>query len=136
MTAPEHLVDLSKIDFAAIQAKFEAGRKHTEIEKLKGLLTAKLRQLVRLNKSRLNYLETFQRLIDDYNAGATSPDELFAQLFHFTQQLSIEEERHLAEQLSEEELTLFDLLVKPDVTLSEGRGAPREGDRARATGDA
>lgn len=116
---PDHLVNLSKIDFAALQAKFAEGRKHTEADKLRGLLKAKLNQMIRVNKTRMNYLETFEKLIDDYNAGATSIDELFAQLFRFTQDLSVEEERHLAEQLSEEELALLDRIVTPELTLNK-----------------
>lgn len=116
---PDHLVDLSTIDFAALQAKFAAGRKHTEVDKLRGLLKNKLNQMIRLNPTRLNYLETFEKLIADYNAGATSIDELFAQLFRFTQDLSVEDERHMAEQLSEEELALFDRIIASDVTLSK-----------------
>ena len=116
---PDHLIDLSQIDFNALQAKFEQGRKHTEVEKLKGTLSAKLKQLVRLNKSRLNYLEKFQTLIADYNAGATNIDQLWAQLFGFTQDLSAEEQRHVAEHISEEELALLDVLTKPNVTLSK-----------------
>src|SRR6266545_4732739 len=116
---PDHLIDLSTIDFAALQVKFEQGRKHTEVEKLKGTINAKLRQMIRLNKTRMNYLETFQNLIEDYNAGASNIDELWAQLFGLTQTLSAEEERHVVEQLSEEELALFDLLAQSDVTLSK-----------------
>jgi type I restriction enzyme R subunit len=114
---------LSQIDFAALQAKFDQGRKHTAVERLKGTLNAKLRQLVRLNKSRMNYIEIFQQLIADYNAGATNIDQLWAQLFGFTQDLSTEEQRHVAEQVSEEELALFDVLTQPDVTLSKAEKA-------------
>ena len=120
---PAHLVDLSQIDFKALQAKFAQGRKHTEVEKLKGTLNAKLREMVRLNKSRLDYLTKFQQLIEDYNAGATNIDQLWAQLFGFTQDLSTEEQRHVVEQINEEELALFDVLTKPDVTLSKAEKA-------------
>ena len=116
---PDHLVDLSQIDFSALQAKFAQGRKHTAVEQLKGTLNAKLRQMVRLNKSRLDYSEKFQELIENYNAGATDIDQLWAQLFGFTQDLSAEEQRHVVEQMSEEELALFDVLTKPNVTLSK-----------------
>jgi type I restriction enzyme R subunit len=115
----DHLVDLSRIDFAALAAKFAEGRKHTEVEKLKGTLNAKLRQMVRVNRSRTNYLDTFQHLIDNYNAGTTNIDELWAQLFGLTQALSDEEQRHVIEQLSEEELALYDLLVQPKITLTK-----------------
>jgi type I restriction enzyme, R subunit len=116
---PEHLMDLSKIDFAAFQARFAEGRTRTEIERVRGLVARKLQGMVRLNRSRLNYLEAFQELINDYNAGATQADEMVVRLFRFIQELSIEEERHLAEQLSEEELALFDKLVTPESTLSK-----------------
>ena len=40
--AAEALIDLSQIDFAALQKKFEEGRKATETEKLKGQIEKKL----------------------------------------------------------------------------------------------
>lgn len=116
---PDNLVDLSQIDFRALQAKFEQGRKHTAVEQLRGTLNAKLKQMVRLNKSRMDYLETFQAMITNYNAGATDIDQLWAQLFGFTQTLNTEEQRHIAEQVSEEELALFDILTKAEVKLSK-----------------
>jgi type I restriction enzyme, R subunit len=113
-----HLVDLSQIDFEALRAQFAEGRKHTEAEKLRGALNSKLRTMVRLNKTRMNYLETFQQLIADYNAGASNVDAFFTQLLSFARSLSAEEQRTVAEQLSEEELALFDLLTKPEPQLS------------------
>jgi len=46
-------------------------------------------------------------------------EEFFNQLVAFAQSLSEEEQRRIAEQLSEEELAIFDLLTKPDMQLSE-----------------
>ncbi len=57
----EHLVDLSRIDFEALKARFEKGRKHIETEKLRSEINLKLVQMVRLNKSRMNYLENSRR---------------------------------------------------------------------------
>lgn len=37
----------------------------------------------------------------------------------FTRNLNQEEQRHISEQLSEEELAMFDLLTRPNTTLSE-----------------
>jgi type I restriction enzyme, R subunit len=59
-------VDLSKIDFDALREKFAKGKKRTEIEKLKAALEQKLKDLVELNRSRMDYLERFQRLIEEY----------------------------------------------------------------------
>jgi type I restriction enzyme, R subunit len=111
-------VDLSKIDFEALKKRFAQSRKHMEIEKLRGSINSKLRVMLRLNKTRMNYYEQFQRLIDEYNSGATNADELFSQLVSFAQNLTEEEQRGISENLSEEELALFDLLTRPEMKLS------------------
>ncbi|MBW2115618.1 MAG: DUF3387 domain-containing protein, partial [Deltaproteobacteria bacterium] len=107
----ERVVDLSKIDFEALKAKFENGRKRIEAEKLKGKISSKLRNMVRLNRSRMDYLERFQRMIDDYNAGSMNIDEFFKQLVSFAQGLNEEEKRG--------ELTIFDLLTRPEISLTK-----------------
>jgi len=117
--ATDHLVDLSKIDFEGLKAKFEKGRKRTEAEKLKGEISSKLRKMVRLNRTRMDYLERFQRMIDEYNAGSMNIDEFFKRLVSFAQGLNEEEKRGISEQLTEEELAIFDLLTKPEMTLTK-----------------
>jgi type I restriction enzyme R subunit len=114
----EYRLDLSQIDFDALKERFAQGRKRTEAEKLRGTLNAKLRQMVRLNKSRMDYLERFQRMIDEYNAGSANVQLFFENLVAFAQELRAEEQRHIAENLAEEELAVFDLLTKPDLNLS------------------
>ncbi len=112
-------VDLSRIDFEALQEKFNKGRKHIEAEKLKGQVNSKLKQMVRLNRSRMNYLERFQKMIDEYNAGSMNIDEFFKRLMDLAQSLNEEEQRGVVEGLSEEELALFDILTKPGMDLTE-----------------
>ncbi|MFQ5409316.1 MAG: type I restriction enzyme endonuclease domain-containing protein, partial [Anaerolineales bacterium] len=112
-------VDLAAIDFEALKAKFAESRKRTEAEKLRALINGRLRVLVRLNQSRMDFYERFQQLIDEYNAGATNVDAFFAQLVAFAQELNQEEQRGLAEGLSEEELAVFDLLTRPGPKLSK-----------------
>jgi hypothetical protein len=55
------------------------------------------------------------------SAGAPSSnvEAFFAKLMVFTKKLNAEEKRGLAEQLSEEELVIFDLLTKPEITLTK-----------------
>jgi len=112
-------VDLSKIDFDALKARFAKSRKHIEVEKLKGAIASTLRKMVRLNKTRTDYLEKFQRMIDEYNAGSSNIEEFFKQLTAFAQSLNEEDKRAIAEHLTEEELAIFDLLTKPDMKLSK-----------------
>ena len=58
-------------------------------------------------------------MIDEYNAGASKFETLFARLMAFTKRLSEEEKRGIAEQLTEDELVIFDLLTKPDTKLTK-----------------
>ena len=112
-------LDLSKVDFEALKQRFAEGRKHTEAEKLRGTLNALLQRMVRRNRSRIDYQETFQRLIDAYNAGSANVETFFQELVDLAQQLNAEEQRHVRENLSEEELAIFDILTRPGPALSE-----------------
>ena len=116
----EDVYDLSKIDFEKLRKKFEKARKHIEIERLKGLIENKMYELVAANKTRLDFLERFQKLIDEYNAGARNVEEMFNQLIKFAQELNDEAKRYIREGLnSEEELAIFDLLTRPDMKLTK-----------------
>lgn len=115
---PEALINLSEVDFEALQEKFAAGRKHTEAEKLRRLIEGKLADMVQLNASRVDFADKFQKLIDEYNAGSKNVEQLFAELVKFARELSAEEKRGVAEGLSEEELALFDILTKPEPVLA------------------
>lgn len=113
------LVDLSKIDFDKLKEQFAKGRKRTEAEKLRALLNQKLQTMVAQNRSRADFLERFQRLIDEYNAGSQNIEAFFQQLLELAGNLSEEEQRAMREGLAEEELALFDILTKPEPDLSE-----------------
>ncbi len=125
----DHWLDLSKIDFEKLAEKFKTGRRRTLNENLKGTVAQKLMVLVRQNRTRMDYLEQFQAMIDAYNAGSLNAEELFQQLVAFAQSLNDEEQRGVGEQLSEEELALFDLLTKPQIDMSD---ADREKVKATA----
>ena len=115
---PAPLVDLTKIDFEKLAKEFETSRKRTEAEKLQALISKKLGDMLRANKSRVNFLEKFQLMIEEYNAGSKNIEQFFAELMAFAQNLSDEEKRGIAEGLTEEELALFDILTKPEPRLS------------------
>ena len=115
----EHVTDLSKIDFEGLRKKFQRERKHIQAEKLRGVINSKLTQMVRLNKTRINFMEKFQQLIDEYNAGAINIEIFFYRLMDFTKQLNEEEKRGISENLTEEELALFDMLSKPNLSNKE-----------------
>jgi len=63
-TETTSLIDLSQIDFDALKAHFDKGRKRTEAEKLKKAIGDKLLNMVQLNKTRTDLMEKFKKLID------------------------------------------------------------------------
>jgi len=112
-------VDLSQIDFEALKRRFAQSRKRIEIEKLRAAIQHKLDRMVQLNRTRMNFYEQFQRMIAEYNAGATDVDTQFAKLMAFIDSLNEEEKRGLPENLDEEQLVIFDLLTKPNLKLTK-----------------
>jgi len=116
---PNHLVDLANIDFEALAKRFEKSRKNTEVERIKGAVARKLTSMVRLNRTRVDYLEKFQQMIEDYNSGSLNVEEFFCRLREFAASLSEEDQRAVSENLEEEELAVFDLLTKPEMDLTE-----------------
>jgi type I restriction enzyme R subunit len=115
----EPLIDLSQIDFAELQKKFDEGKKATETEKLKGQIQKKLSKMLRENKQRVDFLEKFQKLIEEYNSSSHNLESFFKDLMNFAQNLTEEEQRAAREGLNEEELAIFDLLTQPEPQLSE-----------------
>lgn len=81
--------------------------------------------MVRLNQGRMSFLEEFQQMVDEYNAGSRNVEGFFRDLIDFAQRLNEEEQRHIAENLSEEELAVFDILIRPDLTKKEKREVKR-----------
>lgn len=112
-------IDLGEIDFEALAQRFERGRKRTEIQKLRAAIEKRMKSMLRKNPTRKEYLDRFQKLIDEYNRGHESEEEIWQRLMQLVKALDEEEERKVAEGLSEEELALFDLLTKPEIELTE-----------------
>src|SRR5665213_740209 len=112
-------IDLSKIDFEALAKRFRNDKAtNSDLERLKAAVRAQLERLVRLNQTRANYLDKFQDLIGAYNTGSRNIDEIFRDLLALSQDLTEEQGRHVREHLSEEELTVFDLLTRPGPELT------------------
>ncbi len=112
-------LDLSKINFEALAKRFkESKHKNTDLEMLKAAIRAQLERMIKLNRTRADFGEKFEALIDSYNAGSRSIEELFEELLKLSNSLSHEQERHVRENMSEEELVIFDILTRPAPTLS------------------
>ena len=113
------IIDLSRIDFDQLRERFRTGRKQIEAEKLRGSINRSLSEMIRLNKTRMDYQERFEQMIAAYNEAAIDVDVLFEQLMELAGELNEEEQRAVTEQLSEEELAVFDLLTRPAPELTE-----------------
>lgn len=112
-------IDLSRIDFKALAEKFKQSHtKNLDLERLKAAIRAQLDRLIAANETRVNLREKFEMLIEAYNAGSTQIVQLFLDLLELTRTLTDEEARHVREQLTEEELVVFDLLTRPGPDLS------------------
>jgi len=116
-------IDLNQVDWRVLEQTFQQGHKRTAAERLRSLLTTRVTHLARLNPTRADLLERFQRLIDEYNAGSSNVEEFFQQLIAFTKELSDEEKRGVAEALTEEQLAIYDLLIRPSPELSDSERA-------------
>ena len=71
------------------------------------------------NRTRTNFAQRFQKIIDTYNSGGSSNESYFEELLKFTKEMQTEDERHIREGLTEDELELFDLLKKDKMTQAE-----------------
>jgi len=117
---PGTLLELSKIDFDALAKKFKQSQtKKTDVEMLKAAIRAKLTEMITVNKTRADYAEKFEELIELYNNGSRTIEDLFHELTVLTASLNVEQQRHVRENMSEEELVIFDLLMKPAPELTD-----------------
>ncbi len=71
------------------------------------------------NSTRRDFAEHLQEIIDRYNSGSSNTENIYEELIDFTKDLQVEDERHIREGLSENELELFDLLKKEKMTKAE-----------------
>ncbi|MDY0398902.1 MAG: type I restriction endonuclease subunit R [Desulfuromonas thiophila] len=112
-------LDLSKINFEVLAQRFKQSKhKNTELEVLKAAIRAQLEKMIRLNRTRADFAEKFEELIESYNNGSRNIEELFEELVRLSNSLNEEQERHVRENISEEELVIFDILTRPAPALS------------------
>jgi len=112
--------NLATVDFEKLKSEFKkTEHKHIAIADMKKFIEKKIEQMLKTNQERLSFAERYRNIIDRYNAGATHTEELFEELQKFAQDLKEEDQRHIREGLTEDELEVFDLLVKDKLTKKE-----------------
>ena len=114
------LKDLSKIDFEALRKFFDdSDTKNIEAEELSAELEEKIKEMVRKNKLRKAFLDRLNKLLTEYNSGSQDLETFFEQLVELAKDLSEEDRRAISENLTEEELAVFDLLKKENLNPDE-----------------
>ena len=112
--------NLSKVNVEALKAEFEKSPyKNIEITDLRSFIDAKLEQMLQRNVTRIDFAERYQKIVDRYNSGGSTTEQYFEEMINFGADLTEEEERHIREGLTEEELELFDLMKKEKITKAE-----------------
>jgi len=112
--------DLSKINFEKLKEEFKrVTYKNIEIADLRAFIECKLEQMIQQNVTRIDFAQRLQEIIDTYNAGGSSTENYFNDLMNFAKDMKAEDERHVREGLTEDELELFDLLKKDKMTQEE-----------------
>lgn len=112
--------DLSKLNYDKLKEEFkQAQYKNIEIAEIKAFIEDKLRQMMEVNHTRTDFAEKLQEIVDRYNAGGSSTENYFEDLMTFAENLNEEDERHVREGLTEDELELYDLIKKEKLTKAE-----------------
>ncbi|WP_221410452.1 type I restriction endonuclease subunit R [Apibacter sp. HY039] len=113
-------IDLSKLDINKLKEEFKQSEyKNIEIDDLRNFLQSKLDKMLQQNSTRSDFATRLQNIIDKYNAGSQENEEFFEELLKYKESLSNEEQRAAREGLTEEELEIFDLLKKDNLTKDE-----------------
>lgn len=107
------VIDLSKINVDELRAEIKkAVYKAIEIDDLKAFLEKALQDMISRNCTRMQFSQRFKNIIDRYNAGGSENEDYYEQLVKLLEDLQKEQERPNTEGLTEEELEVYDLLVR------------------------
>lgn len=116
-------VDLSQIDFERLRDEIakKVRPKRTALEDIRDLVEQKLLAMLRHNPVRMDFYRRYQEIVADYNRekDRATVEETFARLTSLAEGLDEEQRRAVAEGLTEDELALFDLLMKDDIAKTQ-----------------
>ena len=107
------VIDLSKLDVDDIKKVIDAAPyKALEIEDLRAFIEKALEQMINKNCTRIKFSERYKGIIDRYNAGGSENEDYYEKLLELIEELKREQSRATEMDLEEEELEIFDLLIK------------------------
>jgi type I restriction enzyme R subunit len=108
--------DLSQINLEKLRAEFAKKVRHkaTALQDIRDIIEHKLAEMLAQNSARMDYQREYEEIIADYNRekDRTTIEETFRRLVELVNSLDEEQRRATKEGLGEDELALFDLLLK------------------------
>jgi type I restriction enzyme R subunit len=109
-------LDLSQIDLEKLRDEFakKVRRKATTLQDIREVVEQKLAEMLSRNPARMDYQRKYEEIIADYNRekDRTTIEETFRRLIELVNSLDEEQKRATKEGLGEDEMALFDLLLK------------------------
>jgi type I restriction enzyme R subunit len=112
--------DLTLLDYDKMREEFKNWpHKNMEIRDLSEFIGHKLEQMLSQNGERRSFAERFQDIIIRYNSSSDGAEQAFEELTELIRQMSEEQQRASREELSEDELEMFDILKKDKMTKDE-----------------
>ncbi|MBR6174560.1 MAG: type I restriction endonuclease subunit R [Bacteroidales bacterium] len=107
------VIDLSKLDVEGIRKAInETPYKALEVDDLRAYIEKVLEQMIDKNCTRIKFSERYKSIINRYNAGGSENEDYYEKLLKLIEELKKEQGRATEMDLEEEELEIFDLLIK------------------------
>ena len=114
--------DISKIDFDRL-AKTLKGKSpsNSSVQDLKTLIEKRLHAILKRNPTRSSFQQRYEAIVSAYNSAKDRDtiEATFAALMELLGDMTEEDQRSVREGLDEASLTLFDLLLKPELSEAE-----------------
>jgi type I restriction enzyme, R subunit len=115
--------DISQINFELLQREFSGVRhKNLLFRDIKEAVEKQLQLLIKSNPARVDFYDRYQKIIEEYNKTQDRAviEKIFQELMDFVGTLQEEEIRYVREGFkSDEELSLYDLLFKEDLSMKD-----------------
>jgi len=119
----DKVFDISKINFDLLRKEFaKSESKRSDVQDMKTVVENRLRKMLMQNPLRVDFQERFNEIVRDYNKekDKNTIEATFEALMKLSAEMSEEQQRHFKEGLdSEEQLAVFDMLLKPDLSKAE-----------------
>ncbi len=107
------LIDLSRLDIDGLRKEIATSPyKSLEIQDVRAYIEKALEQMIDKNTTRIPFSQRYRNIIDRYNAGGSENEDYYEKLLQLVEDLKKEQGRATELGLTEEELEIYDLLVK------------------------